>query len=108
TAVLGGPAGTFTVTATFTNTSTTPLRFPFLSVSDLTGGNLVLNADGAPGGIGATVTPAVPGDVLVPGASMTAEFVIGLQARERFTFLVNVLGEPVVATGTGQTTGRHG
>ena len=29
TPVPGGPAGTFTITATFTNTSDTPLRFPF-------------------------------------------------------------------------------
>jgi hypothetical protein len=110
TPVVGGPAGTFTITATFTNTSTTPLRFPFFSVSDLTGDNLVLNADGAPGGVGATVIPEVVGDVLAPGASMTAEFVIGLQTRERFTFLVDVLGEPVVDTATRQAArgrGRH-
>jgi hypothetical protein len=35
--VANGPAGTFTVTATFTNTSDTPLRFPFFRVSQLTG-----------------------------------------------------------------------
>jgi hypothetical protein len=81
TPVVGGPAGTFTVTATFTNTSNTPLRFPFFSVSALSGGNLVLNADGAPGGVGATVTPEVEGDVL---------------------------GEPLLETGTGQTVGRRG
>ena len=46
------------------------------------------------------MTPVVPGDVLAPGASMTGEFVIGLQARERFTFLVDVLGELVVDTGS--------
>ena len=93
--MVGGPAGTFTITATFTNTSDTPLRFPFFSVSQLTGDNLVLNADGAPGGVGATVTPEVAGDVLAPGASMTGEFVIGLQEQERFTFFVDVFGEPL-------------
>jgi hypothetical protein len=96
TPVVGGPAGTFTITATFTNTSDTALRFPFFGVSQLTGENLVLNADGAPGGVGATVTPAVAGDVLAPGASVTAEFVIGLQTPERFTFFVNLLGESLL------------
>ena len=57
TPVPGGPAGTFTITATFTNTSTTPLHFPFFGVSKLSGGNLLLNADGSPGGVGATATP---------------------------------------------------
>jgi hypothetical protein len=93
TPVANGPAGTFTITATFTNTSDTPLRFPFFSVSQLTGDNLVLNADGAPGGVGATVTPEVAGDVLAPGAEVTAEFVIGLQEQAPFTFFVNVFGE---------------
>jgi hypothetical protein len=55
----------------------------------------VLNADGAPGGVGATVTPEVAGDVLAPGAEVTAEFVIGLQEQAPFTFLVNVFGEPL-------------
>ena len=108
TPVVGGPAGTFTIRATFTNTSNAPLRFPFFGVSDLSGGNLVLNADGAPGGIGATVTPDVAGDVLAPGASMTGEFVIGLQEQERFTFFVDVFGEPLVETSTGQAAGRRG
>jgi hypothetical protein len=67
----------------------------FFSVSELTGRNLVLNADGAPGGVGATVTPEVAGDVLEPGASVMAEFVIGLQVQEPFTFFVNVFGEPL-------------
>jgi hypothetical protein len=92
--VPGGPAGTFTITATFTNTSNTPLRFPFFGVGQLTGGNLLLNADAGPGDVGATLTPKVAGNVLAPGASVTAEFVIGLQRRERFTFLVDAFGEP--------------
>jgi hypothetical protein len=95
TPVVGGPAGTFTITATFTNTSDTPLRFPFFGVNQLTGDNLVLNADGAPGGVGASVTLEVAGDVLAPGASVTAKFVIGLQTPKHFTFFVNLFGEPV-------------
>jgi hypothetical protein len=45
TPVPGGPAGTFTITVTFTNTSDTPLRFPFFTVTTLSGGNLLLNAE---------------------------------------------------------------
>jgi hypothetical protein len=95
TPVMDAPAGTFTITATFTNTSKTPLRFPFFGVSQLTGENLVLNADGGPDGVGATVTPEVAGYVLAPGASVTAEFVLGLQEQKPFTFLVNLFGEPL-------------
>jgi hypothetical protein len=89
------PAGTFTITATFTNTNDTPLRFPFFTVTELSGGNLVLNADEGTQGVGATVTPEVGDRVLAPGETMAVDFVIGLQAREPFTFLVNLSGEPV-------------
>jgi hypothetical protein len=95
TPVLDAPAGRFTVTATFTNRGDTPLRFPYFGVSQLTGGNLLLNADGGPAGVGATLTPKVEGDVLAQGAEVTAQFVIGLQKREQFTFFVNVFGEPL-------------
>jgi len=95
TSVPGGMAGAFTITAMFTNTSATPIRFSFFEISQLSGENLVLNADSGPGGVGATVTPEVEGDVLAPGVSVTAEFVIGLQVRERFIFFVDMLGEPL-------------
>jgi hypothetical protein len=95
TAVTGGPAGTFTITATFTNTSDTALRFPFFTVTELSGDNVVLNADEGTQGVGATVTPAGGDRVLAPGEAVTVDFVIGLHAREPFTFLVNLFGEPV-------------
>jgi hypothetical protein len=95
TPVPGSPAGTFTITATFTNTSDTPLRFPFFAVTELSGGNLVLNADEGTQGVGATRTPEVGDRVLAPGETVTVDFVIGLQARERFTFFVDLFGEPV-------------
>jgi hypothetical protein len=96
TRVPGGPAGTFTVTATFANTSETPLRVPFFEVTALSGGNLLLNADGVPGGVGATLTPEVGDRVLAPGETVVVDFVIGLQAQARFTFFVDLFGEPVV------------
>jgi hypothetical protein len=92
--VPGTPAGTFTITATFTNTSNTPLRFPFFTVTELSGVNLVLNADEEVQGVGATVTPEVEDDVIAPGETVV-DFVIGLQARKHFPFLVDLFGEPV-------------
>ena len=44
--VSGGPAGTFRITAEFTNTSNQAIANPFAEVVELTGGNLLLNADG--------------------------------------------------------------
>jgi hypothetical protein len=96
TPVLGGPTGTFTVTATFTNTSDTPLRFPFFEVTVLLGGNLLLNADQGVQGVGATLTPEVGDRVLSPGETVTVGFVIGLQTQAPFTFFVELFGEPVL------------
>jgi hypothetical protein len=90
-----GPAGTFTITATFTNTSATPLRSPFFTVTELSGDNLLLNADEGTQGVGATLNPEVGDRVLAPGETVTVDFVIGLHTRERFTFLVDLFGEPV-------------
>jgi hypothetical protein len=52
TPVLGGPAGTFRIAAAFTNTTPQPIEHLFAAVVELTGGNLLLNADGGPGGSG--------------------------------------------------------
>lgn len=62
TPVPGGPAGTFTITATFTNTSSTFIGNPFFQVTELSHRNLLLNADAGPGGAGATLTPDVGPD----------------------------------------------
>ena len=62
----------------FTNTSDTPLRFPFFG-EELSGDNLVLNADRGPGGVGATVTPEV-GERARPRGVDDGEFVIGLRS----------------------------
>jgi hypothetical protein len=94
TPVPGGPAGTFTITATFTHTRETPLRVPFFEVTALSGGHLLLNADEGPRGIGATLTPEVGDGVLSPGETVSVDFVIGLQARAPFTFVVELFGEP--------------
>jgi len=90
------PAGTFTITATFNNkSSSSHILNPFFKVVELSGGNLLLNADGGLGGVGATLTPDVGDDgILSPGESFTVDFVIGLQTRNRFKFFVDLLGVP--------------
>jgi hypothetical protein len=94
TPVPAGPAGTFRLTAEFTNTSTQPIGHRFAEVVELTGGNLLLNADGGAGGVGARLTsPESARRPLLPGATETFEFVIGLQESEPFSFFVNLLGE---------------
>jgi hypothetical protein len=93
TPVVGGPAGTFSIKATFTNTSSTAIDRPVFQVKELSGGNLLLNADGGPGGVGARLTPNVGADnVLSPGETLMTEFIVGLQKRTSFTFLVTLLG----------------
>jgi hypothetical protein len=89
------PAGTFTITATFTNTSDTALQFPFFTVTQLSGDNLLLNADEGTQGVGATLTPEVGDRLLAPNETVTVDYVIGLQVQARFTFFVDLSGEPV-------------
>ena len=94
--VTGGPAGTMTIRATFKNTSSTPIDTPFFVVTDLSEGNVLLNADGSPSGVGAKLTPDVGADKLLsPGESFTTEFVVGLQNRRRFRFFVDLWGVPI-------------
>jgi len=94
TPVPGGPAGTFRMTAEFTNTSNQAIVNPFVEVVELTGGNLLLNADGGAGGVGARVTfSKSESTAFLPGATETFEFVIGLQKQEPFTFFVSLLGD---------------
>jgi len=93
----GASAGTFTVTATFTNTSVETLSNLLIMVETLTGGNVLCNANGGPGGAGATLTVPLQGDLadgqLSPGESFVVELPIGLQSFNPFTFFVDVLGE---------------
>jgi hypothetical protein len=95
TPVPGGPAGTFTITAIFTNTSDTPLRFPFFTVTELSGDNLLLNADEGIMGVGATVTVEGGNAIFSPGETVAVDFLIGLHTQERFTFFVDLFGEPL-------------
>ena len=87
-------AGTFTITATFTNISSKAIKHPLFVVGELSGRNLLLNANGGPARVGATLTPNVDNDVLLPEESMTVDFIIGLQHNEKFTFTIDLLGVP--------------
>jgi hypothetical protein len=51
-------------------------------VSELTGGAVVMNGDGNPKGVGASLSPKVGDGMLSPGESVTVTFVIGLRTRE--------------------------
>jgi hypothetical protein len=82
----------FSITATFTNVSGTAIPSPFFDVVEITGGNLLSNADDGPGGEGATLTPDVSDGVLSPKESVTVTFVIRLLTRDRFWFLVRKRG----------------
>jgi len=82
----------FVVTATFTNTSEMALRHPFFEVTDLSGDNVLINADGGNGGVGATLSPDVGDGVLSPDEPVTVTFRIRLASADPFTFFVNVRG----------------
>jgi hypothetical protein len=90
------PAGTFTITGTFQNTSVDDLFDLGFEVKSLTGGNVLCNADGGPGGTGSTLTVPLVGGFsegkLAPGESVDVVFQIGLATRNQFTFLVDALG----------------
>ena len=93
----GASAGTFTITARFTNISADTLSNLVVAVNTLTGGNVLCNANGGPGGAGATFTVQLQGDLadgqLSPGEVFVVELPVGLQSFNPFTFLVDVLGE---------------
>jgi hypothetical protein len=95
TPVTDGPAGQFTITATFTNTGDTPLRFPFFLVTELSGDNLLLNADEGTQGVGATLTLETGDRMHAPGETVAVDFRIGLQTEAPFTFFFDLFAEPL-------------
>jgi len=79
TPVPGGPGGTFVVEYRLKNKSSTPIFAPFLKFIPKNGDILLLNADGGPGGKGATFTPYVGKDVILdPDEKVFFTLVIGL------------------------------
>lgn len=90
------PAGVYTVASTYTNRSTSTIRGLYFLVVELSGGNLLLNADGGPAGVGATVSiPASAlgsNGTLDPGESVQVTFKIGMQSFQSFDFFVDPYG----------------
>jgi hypothetical protein len=85
--------GDLVVTARFRNTSQLVIRNPFLAVAELSGGNMLKNADGGAGGVGATFSPDVGDGLLSPGESMTVRLVVGRASPSPFRFFVHVQGD---------------
>jgi hypothetical protein len=85
-------ADEFRINATFTNTSAIPIQAPFFEVILLADGTVLQNADGGPGGVGATLTPDVGDGTFSPGESVTVTFVVRFQTRP-FWIHVNLRGE---------------
>ena len=85
----------FIMTATFTNTSDVAVKNPFFEVTEISGTSVLLNGDGAYGGVGATLSPDVGDGVLSPGESMTVDFVIKRRPADVPSFSVIFKGEPI-------------
>jgi hypothetical protein len=92
TRVPGAPAGVYTITATFSNSSSSGMVKPYFEVTTLTGGNGVLNAECGEGHVGGFVVvpdEALGDGTLTPGESFVVEFEIGLKRRRPFDFFVD-------------------
>ena len=91
-----GFVGTFSFAARLTNTQSAPMSDLILTVSTLTNGNLLRNADEGPGGAGASITVAKAGDfsdgLFSAGESVDQAFTICLKNNNPFSFFVDVLG----------------
>ena len=91
-----GFVGKFSFEARLTNISDRTLSDLVVEVTTLTNGNLLQNADGGPGGVGAQLTvPQQDGftdGVLSPDEFVDVPFIICLTQRRPFTFVVDVFG----------------
>jgi len=99
------PAGAFEIVGRLRNGSAHDICNPFIEVVELSGGNrligaLALSADGE--GVQAQNLPSRPPLVFASGATIPFQFIIGLQTRQQFTFLVDISGAPPAAGGRCQ------
>jgi hypothetical protein len=100
TSTAGCPAGfvgKFSFSARLTDKSTSPaLSALTVRVKTLSGGHLLQNADGGPGGVGSFLSVQPSGQyadgVLSPTEFVDVPFVICLKNRGSFTFVVDVYG----------------
>ncbi len=93
------PAGVYHVTATFTNVTEITLEDLSFVVVNLTGGNMLLNADGGPAAVEAKISvpaSALGGDgILGVNEAFTLTFDVGLATASTASFTVNANGAPV-------------
>ncbi len=93
------PQGVYHVNATFTNVTEITLEDLSFVVANVVGGNVVLNADGGPGGLAAKISvpaAALGGDgFLEPNEAFTVTFDVGLAGTTVSNFTVNANGVPV-------------
>ena len=93
-----GFVGKFGFAAALRNISDKPLSKLMTEVKTLTNGNLLQNADGGPGGVGAIVTVQETGEfsdgALAPGEFVDVPFTLCLKQLAPFSFFVDVLGSP--------------
>lgn len=89
-------AGTYTISATFRNISPQTLSNLEFVVRTLSGGNMLCNAKGGPGGVGSFLAVPWQGDLadgfLAPKDSVVVEFQIGLASKNKFEFHVDLNG----------------
>lgn len=111
------PAGTFSISTTFVNSSDVALSNIFFEVITLTNGNVLLNAEGGAAGVGGTID--VPSEQygsdgrIDSGSTFTIDFRIGLNTQNSFDFFVDAFGttdsDVVAATVTSiGSFGIHG
>jgi hypothetical protein len=94
TPVLGGVAGTFTITAVLTNIGSEDIQEPIKAVVEmLTNHNLLLSATEGNGEVGSKQAINAGADAtLTPEESVIVEFIIGLQSRSPFRVSMDVEG----------------
>ena len=90
-----GFTGTFNFEARLSNTGRVPLDAVVARVAQLSNGNLLLNADAGPSGVGGRLTipriGAYADGVLSPAESLDVSFSLCLQDTQPFDFFVDVL-----------------
>jgi len=92
------PAGVYNVTATFENVTEVSLENVYFTVGNLGTGNVLLNADGSPAGVGAklSVPAATLGDdgILHTHDVFTFTFAVGLASADVSALTIDANGAP--------------
>jgi hypothetical protein len=82
------------LTATYVNSSETPIRNPFFEVTSIGSHSVLVNSDEGRNGLGATLSPDVGDGVLSPGETMQVEFVVRHPIDAAVELAATFRGEP--------------